>query len=444
MKNIKAAVILAAGKGSRISDTDNYVSKPLLKLYDMTLIERSIFNLNHKLNVKKFYIVTGYKHDAVHDFLEELKNKINVEINIVFANEWEKGNGASFLSISNIVKEDYVYLVMCDHLFNDSFFETIAEKKIKNNKCYLAISKTLSQFNELNDATKVKTKNGNISHIGKSIKAIDGFDTGFFVIASKTLEHTGSASDEKNISLSRVMQKIADNDHLCCIVVPAQSWMDIDTKEDLEKAKDFLFDAANSKSNDGPVSRYLNRPISNRISKQIVNFPVKPNHISLVSFLLSLLAAIIMASAGHLFLVLGALLAQLSSILDGCDGEIARLKNISSKYGGWFDQTLDRYADFLLITGLTFHTYYLHQSIYVFLIGILAIGGSLILSYSAIVYDPASKNIQKFRMGRDVRIFIILIGSIANFPYVTLVFLAILMNIEVLRRLWVLRDKLDY
>ncbi len=271
MKNISAAVILAAGKGSRISNTDNYVSKPLLKLYDMTLIERSIFNLNHKLNVKKFYIVTGYNHDTIHDFLEELKNKINVEINIVFANEWEKGNGASFLSISNIVKEDYVYVVMCDHLFNDSFFETIAEKNIENNKCYLAISKTLSQFNELNDATKVKTKNGNISHIGKSINAIDGFDTGFFVIASKTLEHIGSMSDEKNISLSRVMQKIADNDHLCCILVPAQSWMDIDTKEDLEKAKDFLFDAANSKSNDGPVSRYLNRPITKRNTKKKAN-----------------------------------------------------------------------------------------------------------------------------------------------------------------------------
>ena len=444
MKNIKAAVILAAGKGSRISNTDNYVSKPLLKLYDMTLIERSIFNLNHKLNVKKFYIVTGYKHDTMHDFLEGLKNKINVEINIVFANEWEKGNGASFLSISNIVKEDYVYVVMSDHLFNDSFFKTIAEKSIENNKCYLAISKTLSQFNEFNDATKIKIKNGNISHIGKSINAIDGFDTGFFVIASKTLEHIGSMSDEKNISLSRVMQKIADNNHLCCIEVPALSWLDIDTKEDLEKAKDFLFDAANSKLNDGPVSRYLNRPISNRITKQIVNFPVKPNHISLVSFLLSLLAAIIIAFKGYSFLVLGALLAQLSSILDGCDGEVARLKNITSKYGGWFDQILDRYADLLLITGLTFHTYYLHQSLYVFLIGILAIGGSLILSYSAIVYDPASKNIQKFRMGRDVRIFIILIGSIANFPYVTLLFLALLMNIEVLRRLWVLKDKLDY
>ena len=204
-----------------------------------------------------------------------------------------------------------------------------------------------------------------------------------------------------------------------------------------------MFDTAKSKLNDGPVSRYLNRPISNSITKQIVNFPVKPNHISLVSFLLSLLAAIIMAFTGHLFLVLGALLAQLSSIIDGCDGEIARLKNISSKYGGWFDQTLDRYADFLLITGLTFHTYYLHQSLDVFLIGILAIGGSLILSYSSIVYDPASKNIQKFRIGRDVRIFIILIGSIANFPYVTLVFLALLMNIEVLRRLWVLRNKVD-
>jgi len=444
MKNIKAAVILAAGKGSRISDTTNYVSKPLLKLYDMPLIERSIFNLNHKLNVKKFYIVTGYKHDAVRDFLEELKNKINVEINIVFANEWEKGNGASFLSISNIIKEDYFYAVMCDHLFNDGFFETIVEKNIENNKSYLAISKTLSQFNELNDATKVKIKNGNISHIGKSINEIDGFDTGFFVINSQIFKHIDNMSDEKNISLSRLMQKIADNNHLCCIEVPAQSWMDIDTKEDLEKAKDFLFDAANSKSNDGPVSRYLNRPISNMITKQIANFPVKPNHISLFSFLLSLLAAIIIALKGYSFLVLGALLAQLSSILDGCDGEVARLKNITSKYGGWLDQILDRYADLFLITGLTFHTYYLHQSLNVFLIGILAIGGSLIMSYSAIVYDPASKNIQKFRMGRDVRIFIILIGSIANFPFVTLLFLALLMNIEVLRRLWALKDKLDY
>jgi len=53
MKNIKVAVILAAGKGSRISNTTNYASKSLLKIYDMTLIERSIFNLNHKLNVKK-------------------------------------------------------------------------------------------------------------------------------------------------------------------------------------------------------------------------------------------------------------------------------------------------------------------------------------------------------------------------------------------------------
>ena len=112
----------------------------------MTLIERSIFNLYHKLNVKKFYIVTGYKHDTMHDFLEGLKNKINVEINIVFANEWEKGNGASFLSISNIVKEDYVYVLMCDHVFNDSFFKTIAEKKIENNKSSLYPSRELVRY----------------------------------------------------------------------------------------------------------------------------------------------------------------------------------------------------------------------------------------------------------------------------------------------------------
>jgi len=55
-------------------------------------------------------------------------------------------------------------------------------------------------------------------------------------------------------------------------------------------------------------------------------------------------------------------LAQLSSILDGCDGEIARLKLLGSKYGGWFDQVLDRYSDLFIITGLTFHAYFLHNT----------------------------------------------------------------------------------
>ncbi len=44
-KNVDTAVILAAGRGERISNTAGFVAKPLIKIFDASLIERSIKNL---------------------------------------------------------------------------------------------------------------------------------------------------------------------------------------------------------------------------------------------------------------------------------------------------------------------------------------------------------------------------------------------------------------
>jgi len=137
-------------------------------------------------------------------------------------------------------------------------------------------------------------------------------------------------------------------------------------------------------------------------------------------------------------------LAQLSSIIDGCDGEIARLKLVGSKYGGWLDQVLDRYSDLFITTGLIFHTYFLHNTLTVFIIGFMAVGGRIILSYTALVYDAVIFKKKFFRIGRDLTTFIILIGAIINIPYITLVILAIITNVEICRRLWILKDKIDF
>jgi len=112
-----------------------------------------------------------------------------------------------------------------------------------------------------------------------------------------------------------------------------------------------------SKPTDGPVARYLNRPISIRISKWLVNKPITPNQISLAAFLFSTVAALLFAVGYYPLLLLGGLIAQFASIIDGCDGEIARLKYQSSPYGGWLDAVLDRYADAFLLFGLTMYAY---------------------------------------------------------------------------------------
>ena len=442
--NINTAVILAAGRGERIAGGEEYRSKPLIKLYDLSLIERSIKKLSNKLKVNKIYVITGFKHDELKIHLDKLKRKLTVDLEVVFAKEWEKGNGASFLSVLNHIKQKQFYLLMVDHIFNDEFYSTISKSKINNTKCYLTISKSLSSMHDSNDATRVKIVENKITNIGKSISEADGFDTGFFILHSEAFNNIKNLSEKKFLALSDVMKVLIQEQKLYFIEVVADSWLDIDTKIDFSNAKDFLLNFSSSKTNDGPISTYFNRRISKWITSKLVYYPVTPNQISVITFLITVIASLIIIKQGYFFLVLGALLAQLSSILDGCDGEIARLKLLGSKYGGWFDQVLDRYSDLFIITGLTFHTYFLHNTLAVFIIGFIAVGGKIILSYTAYVYDSVISKHSNFRMGRDVTIFIILIGAIMNIPYITLIILAVITNAEVCRRLWSLKNKIDF
>ena len=228
------------------------------------------------------------------------------------------------------------------------------------------------------------------------------------------------------------------------IKVSEDSWFEIDTNRDLSNAKKYLIKNASSKINDGLITRHINRPASKWITSKIIDYPLTPNQISLAVFFISVFSSLIISKEGYFFLMLGALLAQLSCILDGCDGEIARLKILESKFGEWFDRVLDRYSDLFILTGLTFHTYFIHNTLTVFFIGFIAVGGKIISSYTAYVYDSVASTRNSIRIGRDLIIFIILIGAVLNIPYITLVVLAFIMNAEVCKRLWILKDKLDY
>jgi len=139
-------------------------------------------------------------------------------------------------------------------------------------------------------------------------------------------------------------------------------------------------------------------------------------------------------------LVIGGILAQFSSIIDGCDGEIARLKWKQTEFGGWFDAVLDRYADGFLLFGLTYYVYNSEPNVIYLFVGFAAIIGSFVNSYTADKYDSLMKKklsskAHYFRMGRDVRIFIIFCGCILNQPFMLLIIIALLMNLENIRRI---------
>ncbi len=91
------------------------------------------------------------------------------------------------------------------------------------------------------------------------------------------------------------------------------------------------------KDTEGFMSRYFERRISLFITKRLINTYITPNQITIISVLIGLLGAAFMAIGQGLWQIIGAWLFLAHSIVDGCDGEIARLKFLESKIGGILD-----------------------------------------------------------------------------------------------------------
>ncbi len=239
--------------------------------------------------------------------------------------------------------------------------------------------------------------------------------------------------------LSDGLRELAGEGRAKTVDVTGLPWLDVDTPEALREAERRLMRDQGRKTRDGPVSRHLNRPISRWLSRTLVRTTVTPNQISLASWLLSCIAAGLMALGGYPALAAGGVLAQLASVVDGCDGEIARLKHSQSAFGGWFDAVLDRYADAVLLFGLMWHEFATTGTNLSVVLGFAAIVGSFLNSYTADKYDGLMaqrlQGASYFRLGRDVRVFIIFLGAVLNQPLFTLGVVALVMNVEVVRRI---------
>jgi 1L-myo-inositol 1-phosphate cytidylyltransferase / CDP-L-myo-inositol myo-inositolphosphotransferase len=91
------------------------------------------------------------------------------------------------------------------------------------------------------------------------------------------------------------------------------------------------------KDTEGFMSRHFERKISLAVSRRLAGTSVTPNAMTLVSVVVGLVGAVFFLSQTALKQTVGALLFLLHSILDGCDGELARLKLQESRFGGILD-----------------------------------------------------------------------------------------------------------
>lgn len=121
----------------------------------------------------------------------------------------------------------------------------------------------------------------------------------------------------------------------------------------------------NWRDHDGIIAALLNKHISVPISMFLVRFKsATPNMLTTVAFIIALVGIALTSLGYYWSFLLGALLVQIQSILDGCDGEIARLRYLSSKFGAWYDTVVDDLIGILWIAAIAIGMYRNTDNIY--------------------------------------------------------------------------------
>ena len=430
-------LIIAAGEGSRLSSRGD--SKPLVPLLEMPLIERVILTAK-EAGLSDFYVVTGYNGEKLRKHLDQFSQDKDLKISHLINSQWKKENGLSVLKAKGEIDENFI-LLMSDHVFNESILTELLQEKVADGEIILAVDYNLeNKIVDIDDVTKVLVDgNDRIVNIGKKIKKYNAYDTGIFLCSPAIFDALEESSAHGETSLSAGIKILAKQKKARVFDIKGNYWIDVDDEKAFKKAENILLTNL-KKTSDGPVSRFLNRPISTRISKYLLRKCITPNQISFFSFILSMIGALFFFLGGYVNLLIGGILAQVSSIIDGCDGEIARLKFQVSEFGGWYDAVLDRYSDAFLLFGLTYYVYFPGENFLYLLMGFLALIGTFMNSYTADKYDGLMKKKlgpgkHYFRIGRDVRMFIIFLGALINQPVLILFVVAFIMNAENIRRI---------
>jgi len=144
------------------------------------------------------------------------------------------------------------------------------------------------------------------------------------------------------------------------------------------------------KDTEGFMSRHVERRISLAITRRLVGTRITPNQMTLVSLSIGLLGAPFFLSAEPLQQIVGSLLFLTHSILDGCDGELARLKFQESPTGARLDFWGDNLVHVAVFGGMAVGWTLAAASLWPLLLGALAITGTAASAYLVAHRDGAA------------------------------------------------------
>ena len=431
------AVILAAGEGSRLRSAGSSVPKPLVRLRGLSIAERSIAQLL-TAGVERFVVVLGCDATLVQQEFERVAKRRRCHITFVEAANWKNGNGCSAIAAAPLLGDSPFLLTMVDHLLAPAMIRNVLADPPAPGEVTLAVDQDTENVFDPPDLTKVELSEGRIAAIGKDLATWNAGDTGLFYCSSLLFEGLARAHEQGKFTLTDGIVECVVKGRVRAIDVTGERWLDVDTHSAFQEANRRIDEDMGKGAEDGFIAQYMNRPLSRRLSIALSRTRLTPNHLTAISFSIGLLGAVGLASTDPWFWIVGGILIQIASIVDGCDGEIARIKLLHSPHGAWLDTVLDRYSDLATGLAVTFAASRLYDAVWVWPAGFAATASFLMASYVTKEFQirfrrPYPNSLANKLKRRDLRILVIAVGALVGQPFVALLAIGALTHLVVLQ-----------
>ena len=426
------ALIIAAGRGSRLNELTDDRPKALFPVLGRSLIER-VFLTTKQAGIKEFVIVVGYLGDKIKETLGN-GERFGVKINYIENGKWQKGNGVSVLKARELLNENFV-LLMSDHIFDVRILKELVNHPIKG-----SVILAVDRKDPLPGDTRVLEKNGKIVEIGKNIGESNCIDTGIFLCSPRIFDYVEEEIKEDRTELANAIARAARNEDAEIFDITSINpyvasmrqdinafWIDMDTKEDIVKAEKVLIENACKGTND-LLATYVNKPIEDFIVKRVANYRITPNQITVLTNIIAYASTILFFKG---YLLFASLLTFIVSFMDGVDGKLSRVKISSSKTG-----KMEHAFDFLFE-----HSWHIALAFYLSkTFGLTSIMlATLILlfdgfsqycqwafedaekGYQLVDYGALERKFRKFDGRKNTYIILILFGILLNVPFYSLI-----------------------
>ena len=193
-------------------------------------------------------------------------------------------------------------------------------------------------------------------------------------------------------------------------------------------------------------SRHLQqrvRQIVTMIVRPLAGLGITPNTLTVLGLMLSILTAVIIAQG---LLLAGGLLVLFAGIFDMFDGAMARVRNASTTFGAFFDSTLDRYSESIILFGLLFFALqkpviqdrfwpFQYEQSWMIILVFIATVGSFMVSYAKARAEGLGLECKTGLLARPERVIILAIGLLIGAVFWALVILAVFSNVTAIERI---------